>query len=249
MKSIGIYNAYNDFEPPKDAVFVNNVARRPNKTHLKSWLSKLPQNTAILCANDLRAYHVMQICLSMGRAVPQDIAILGVDNDTIMCLCTPVKLSSIDPNAFGVGYAAARLMKGVLDAPSHSKRRKVFRVRPGELHERDSSAIYPIDPPWLAAALSHLDANLNSPIQSNDLAKVAGVSQTTLQKAFHKVFGVSAGKYILDVKMRRAKDLLATDGIWIKEVATAMGFSSPSHFCRAFKQYFGHPPSIGGDKA
>ena len=89
------------------------------------------------------------------------------------------------------------------------------------------------------------DANLNSPIQPKDLAKVAGVSQTSLQKAIRKLFGVSAGKYILEIKMRRAIDLLEADGTRIKEVATAMGFSSPSHFCHAFKRHFGHPPSLG----
>jgi len=239
----GEYSMFEDFEPPINDVFVQNLPRRPNKAKLKSWLSKLPRHTAVLCANDMRAYYVMQTCLDIGRKVPQDIAILGVDNDMLICLCAPVKISSVDPKAHSIGYAAAKLVMAAIEHPSARKRRATTRISPGDIYERDSTKTYPIDPPWFARTLAHIDSKMEVPIQTRDLAKAAGVSQTAMQNAFHRQFGISAGKYILSVKMRQAKALMDSGNMLIKEVAAATGFSSPSHFCRAFGEYYGHPPS------
>ncbi len=237
------YSEFKDYEPTLDNVFVQTQPRRPNKAKLKSWLSKLPRHTAILCANDMRAYYVMQTCIAMGRAVPQDIAVMGVDNDTLLCLCAPVMLTSIDPRARYIGHCAARLVMTAITKPMSVKRRRTMRISPGDLYERDSTKVYPVDPPWFAKALAYIDSNMASPIQTREVAKAAGVSQTAVQNAFHRHFRTSAGKYILSVKMRQAKALLDAGDMMIKEIATATGFHTPAYFCRTFGEYYGYPPS------
>ena len=126
-------------EPPTNAIFFNEEAKPPkNKLQLRKWIASLPPRTAVFCANDLRAYHVLCAAQEIGRAVPNDLAVLGVDNDELLCSYASVAISSIDPNAFGVGYAAARLMDAALAHPERPKTRPIFKVRPGRLVERTS---------------------------------------------------------------------------------------------------------------
>ena len=237
---------YHAVEMPTDAMLLDTRARKPrNARRLAAWLTKLPPRTALFCANDLRAFHVLNICQDIGRKVPSDIAIMGVDNDTVLCSCAAVPLSSIDPNAFGVGYAAAKTLDDLIE--KRTKRHKtpqVCYIKPGDLIERESTQTYPLDPPWLVAALAHVDANITRPLSANALLKVTGVSHTALQKMFTRRLGMSPGRYILSVKMREAQRLLTTyKKMRISEIAERTGFPDPKYFCRAYHGYFGHAPS------
>ena len=209
----------------------------------REWVASLPPHTAVFCMNDSMAEDLLKFCLQLGRAVPDDIAIMGEGNEVALCTCQPVTLSSIDDNWRGLGYAAMRIMANVLKNPVAPKRRRVFRVPPGSIVERESTAIYPVDPPWLADALSLLDTGIDRPLTTADLAEAAKVSQPTLQAAFHKTFGTSAGRYILSVKMREAKRLVDEGYLTVKEIAARIGFTSRSYFSRTYSEYYGRPPS------
>jgi len=231
-------------EPPTNAIFFNEEAKPPkNKLQLRKWIASLPPRTAVFCANDLRAYHVLCAAQEIGRAVPNDLAVLGVDNDELLCSYASVAISSIDPNAFGVGHAAARLMDAALAHPERPKTRPIFKVRPGRLVERTSTAVFPLDPPWFAKALSYIETHMSSPISTADAARAADVSQTALQNAFHAQFGMSAGKYIRGVKMREADRLLHDGTLSVKEIAARTGFVSHPHFSRTYRAHFGQPPA------
>ena len=236
--------AFSEPEPPIDAAFTDEWPRKPkNSRHLATWLAKLPRQTALFCATDLRAYHALRILLDSGRPVPGDIAIMGVDNDPVICSCAPVELSSIDPNAFGIGYAAARLLDSALSKPVAPKERPIFYVRPGELYERESTRVFPVKPAWFAKVLATVHGCVSKALTAKDLAKMAGVSQTALQKAFQKKFKTSVGKYILDMKMREARRMIETGELQIKEIASRLGFSSLAYFSHTYSSYFGEPPS------
>lgn len=231
-------------EPPTNAIFFNEEAKPPrNNAKLRKWVAALPPRTAVFCANDLRAYHVLCAAQEIGRGVPDDLAVLGVDNDDLLCSYASVAISSIDPNAFGVGHAAARLMDAALSHPERPKARPTFKVKPGTLVERTSTAVFPVDPPWFATALSYIETHMSSPVSTVDAARAAGVSQTALQTAFHANFGMSAGKYIRGVKMREARRLIATSELSVKEIAARTGFVSHPHFSRTYRAHFGLPPS------
>ena len=238
-------NAYALPEPPCDVAFFDDKPRRPkHPQRLAAWLRSLPSRTAVFCATDLRAYHVVATCQRIGRDVPNDIAVIGVDNDTVLGMCTTPTISSIDPNAFAIGYAAARFLSAAMKNPvGHLKPRAIHRVKPRGIVERESTAVYPVTSDWLAKVLLHIDANLASPLASSELERVSGVSHTALNKAFRKSFGVSARRYVLETKMREARRLLETEGWLVKQVAASTGFVSPKYFCHAYHTYYGHPPS------
>ena len=214
---------------------------------LEKWIPTLPPRTAILCTNDNRALHVLNTCIKLGRAVPDDIAIMGRRNDVAVCSCAPVPLTSIDMNLPGVGCATLRILSSAIDKPVKPKVRPTFRVPLIGIVERDSTAVYPIDPPWLAKTLLLIDANLDLAFNMSSLAEAAGVSEKTLDRAFHKAFGTSAGKYVMSVKMREAKRLVDAGNHSVKEIAAHTGFSSANHFSRAYRNFYGHPPSKGQD--
>ncbi len=210
---------------------------------LEAWVSTLPPRTAILCMHDIRANYVLQSCLRVGRAVPDDLAIMGRFNDIAICSTAPVTISSIDVNLRGLGYTAMRLIESAVEQPVKPKLRPIFRVRPNGVVERESTAVYPVDPPWLASALMTLDENMDRPVSILDLVSAAGVSRPTLQTAFRKAFGMSAGKYILSVKMREAKRLMEQGRFNVKEIAARTGFATPSYFSKAYHAYYGRAPS------
>lgn len=213
-------------------------------TALTKWLSNLPRHTAVFCANDNFAFILQWRCMSAGRSVPDDIAILGGGNDESKCLCAPISISSTDSNWQGLGYAAIRILINMLEHPIKPKRRSPFLVPPGSIVERESTAIYPVEPPWLAKALYHIDKKMDRPLSATDLAKAAGVSATTLQTAFRRTFGTSAGQYILAAKMREARRLAEAGELSVKEIAARTGFESQNYFSRAYRKYYGRPPSL-----
>ena len=135
------------------------------------------------------------------------------------------------------------MLEDMIDNPEKAKNRQAVLIPPLGVVERESTNVYPVDPPWLAKALLLIDTNVAKPVSLEDLAEVAGVSQPTLQAAIRKTFGMSANKYILSVKMREAKRLVNLGGYSVKELASRTGFSSQSYFTRAYTAYFGRPPS------
>ena len=209
---------------------------------LEKWIPTLPARTGVLCMHDFRANALLQACLRLGRAVPGDIALMGVGNTTSICSCSTVTISSVEADLPAIGEAAMRLMDDILSHPQEAKIRPTVLLPPLGVVERESTAVYPVDPPYLAKALQAMNANLGSPVSISKLAEAAGVSTTTLQAAFRKEFGMSAGKYLMDLRMREARRLVETGAFSMKEVASRTGFSSQSHFSQTYRKFYGHPP-------
>ena len=239
------------------AVFDEPALMRRKKYHrtinilqrcLDKWIKTLPPHTAVLCLHDFRASHFLEACLRNGRSVPNDIAIMGQYNDVAICAYSPVTITSVDVNARAFGESAMRILENAIENPVVPKLRPTYFVPPVGIVERESTAVYPVNPPWLAETLLLLDKNLDTAISATDLAKSAGVSHTALQRAFRKAFGTTPGKYIMSVKMREAKRLLDESRINVKEVAARTGFSSQQYFSHAYREFYGHPP-IGDRRA
>ena len=210
---------------------------------IEEWAATLPPRTAVLCIQDRRASILAQACLKLGRAVPDDIAVMGRNNDITTCVCAPIPITSVNSNLEGQGYAAMRILANAIDNPVAAKLRPVFRIPPLGIVERESTAVYPIDPPFLAKALLLLDEKMERPLSATALAKAVGVSPVTLRAAFRKVLGTSLGKYALSVRMHEAKRLMMEKRFSVKEVAARTGFSSQAYFCYAYRAFYGHPPS------
>jgi len=228
-----------------EAMNVASMQAKANSVpeYLDEWIRTLPPRTAVFCMHDLRAMRVIESCLRLGRAVPDDIAVMGLFNDVLICTSAPTAITSIDPGIRRQMYTALQMLEEMIDDPEAAKKKKTTLIPPLGVVERESTNVYPVDPPWLAKALMLIDERIGQRVSVADLADATGVSQTSLQLAFNKSFGISANKYIMSVKMREAKRLLDCGEYSVKELAARTGFSTPSYFTRAYTNYYGHSPT------
>jgi len=210
---------------------------------LERWIAELPRQTAVFAANDLMAVQVLGTAEKCGVRVPADILVLGVDDDRQLCSFSSVPMSSIDPDAFAVGHAAARALAAMLDDPSGRKRRPVCRVSPKGLIERASTQRHAISPEWLADALGFIDSSLERPLSASDIVSRTGLSHVAVTKMFRRKLGMGPQRYIVAAKMEAAQQMLESDdSLRVKEVAVRFGYSSLAHFCSAYRQHWGHAP-------
>ena len=123
---------------------------------LPKWLLNLKQPVAIFCSHDLRAHQVLEICQRNGIAVPGEVAILGVDDDTILCGFTSPTISSIDPDGAETGHMAAQTVIRMATNAACRRCPSCILIKPSRLIVRDSSEIYPVEPAWLSDALIYI---------------------------------------------------------------------------------------------
>ena len=214
-----------------------------NARRLTIWLRQLPKTSAIFAANDLMASQISRLASENGIRIPEDIVLLGVDNDSQLCAFADKPLSTIDPNAVKIGYSAARILLSVIRKKPDSKKHHIYRVAPGELIERASTFWYDISPDWLADVLGFIGASLDKPLSAVDIVSYVGLSHVAIGKMFRKKLGVSPQKYITNLKMDKAKRLLEVNkDLSVKEVAVKLGYSSLAYFCNAYRLHWGHSP-------
>lgn len=212
--------------------------RIPDAGELARWLHTLPQPAAVFCCHDYRAYQLMQVASDLGIRIPHELAVLGVDNDTTLCSFAPVPISSIDPNAFRVGFMAARMLQDTMDGrPVVSS-----SVEPLRIVERESTEFIPVETPWLSDALMFIEKNYVRGISAADVIRTTGRSSTFAERIFRQKTGFSIQSYLTRTRMAEAVRLLTTTDKMVKEIALLCGYRSAQYFCRAFAAFHGRRP-------
>ena len=221
-----------------------NMDARPiyGEKLLQKWLGELPRPVAVFAANDLLAVTVSRLAKNAGVAVPEDMAILGVDDDRLLCACAETPISSIDPNAFGIGFSAARVLAAVLNMPPEKKRHPVYHVAPNGIVERASTERHAVSPQWFADVLGYIDSALDKPLSTVDLVARTGRSHVTISKMFGERLGMSPVRYITSMKMKAAKRMLADGNLLVKEIAARTGYASIARFSTVYRAFWGHSP-------
>ena len=203
------------------------------------WLSTLKKPIAVFCSHDLRAYQLCAICRDEGIRVPSDVAILGVDNDSLICNFTDPTISSIDPNAEGLGFAAAEELDRLLNGNAP----QAIRLPPSRLVERGSTKAYPIDPPWLSDALVFIKGNIVRRLTAADVYRHVGKSHTQVNRAFHDVLQTTVSREIAATRIAEAKRLLSASLLPLSDVARQSGFASMEYFTNSFSSAVGQSPA------
>lgn len=224
-----------------DAVRGERLNSAPDSRQLVRWLKSLPKPIAVFCANDLRGLQVIMACEDAGIAVPQEVAVLGVDNDTLICNFVTPTLSSIDPDATTLGFIAAESLQYALEGGVDPSNGRI--VKPRELITRASSNIFPLDPPWLSDALIYIRRNINHHISAQHVYAALGRSHTNVNAAFREKLGTSVQAEIRRVALEEAKRLLCKTDLSIADIAKRTGFHTPQYFCNTFTNAFGKSPT------
>ncbi|MDQ8197974.1 DNA-binding transcriptional regulator [Pelagicoccus enzymogenes] len=206
---------------------------------LARWLKTLPARTGVLACYDIRGQEVLEAAREAGLRAPDDLAVLGIHNDEILCeLCDP-PLSSVTPNARLAGYEAAevlhRLMKG-------GEVDLVKRISPVGIAKRQSTDLVAIDDPKISAAVTYIQNNACKGISVQDVLAKVPMARTQLERQFRKLLGRTPREQIERVRMERVKELLVRSSLPISAIAESAGYEYPEYLTVAFKRIFGESP-------
>lgn len=210
---------------------------------IRNTLRKLPRHTAVFCCHDPRAISILETCRSNSINVPHDIAILGVDNDSIYGAFSYPRLSSIDPSTEEIGFRAAQEMAELSETATSRRKRRTILIQPKGVVTRESTECYPLNPQWMSDALVFIKRNATKGISAADVFTHLNRSHTQVQDAFRSVLKSSVQKEIIAVRMDEAKRLLTENRQPISNIARLCGFASLHYFSQAFATYMGLPPS------
>lgn len=212
---------------------------RQLQKELQNWLVTLPSPVGLMACNDGRARHVMQACRAKGLRVPEDVAIVGVDNDDIMCELSRPPLTSIEQGARRVGYEAATILNSLM---SGKQPQQQTAIPPDRLVERQSTEILALSDEDVASALRFIRQHACDPIQVEDVLKVVNLSRSTIEARFRKFLGRTVHAEIRRVQLGNAKRLLETSKMPIKEIVHEVGASSVQYFTAMVRQATGKTP-------
>ena len=232
-----------------DFLLGTRVESPPDSDALADWIRRLPKPVGVFCCDDLRASQVISLCRALAIAVPDEVAIIGVDDDPIYCMFSTPRISSIDPNASAIGKTAADTMALMLSDRKTTTNPPRIVVPPRGIVERESTNTYPHAPSWFADALSFIRSDATKGISASDVFRHVGFSRTLVERAFRENIASSVQKQIAAVRIDEAKRLLDTTSLPVKEVAAQSGFSSLEYLSRAFATATGLSPSAWRERS
>ncbi|MFA5203688.1 MAG: DNA-binding transcriptional regulator [Lentisphaeria bacterium] len=205
-----------------------------------AWLRALAKPVAVFAANSIRGFELLEACRREGLRVPQKVAVLGLDNDEVLCEMAFPPLSAIRTANERIGFEAATLLDRLM-AGRRPPRRPVL-VPPGEVVVRQSTDVLAVHDPALEKALRCIRDQLHRSLGVAELARVAAVSRRVLERKFREVVGQSPLQEIRRLRLARAARLLAETALPVAEIAARCGFSAVQKLDDAFRREHGLAP-------
>ncbi len=191
---------------------------------------------------DNMAAEMISMCLQNELRVPENIAVLGVDNDDLINSGLTVSLSSIDSDQEGLGRQAAQLLREMLDNPSYQPNDTIIRHPPKDVVVRKSTDCYAVRNPLVSEALHWIQNNFHTGIQAVDVADAMGVTQQGLQKAFSANYSRSPGQEIRYQRIQTVAHLLNSTNARLEDIAENCGFTSVDTLISNFRREFSTTP-------
>lgn len=208
---------------------------------LEAWLRSLPKPAAVLASSDLCGTRTIDACLAAGISVPEEVAVLGIGNDELLCRLAAPPLSSVDTDAPRVGYEAAALLERLMDGGTPPA--QPCWVPAGGVVARQSTDVTAIDDKELARALCFIRRHACRGIGVDDVLQAVTVSRATLERRFAVRLGRSPRSEILRVRLEEVRRLLHTTDYSLERIAELTAFKTSSHLSVAFKRETGQTPS------
>jgi LacI family transcriptional regulator len=203
------------------------------------WLRRLPRPVGLMAMNDQRASLAIDACHDLGLRIPEDVAVVGVDDDDLYSDLTTPALSSVALQTDRIGYLAAeclvRLVQGAKIPP-------VTPVPPGPLIARQSSRGVASTDALVAKAVQFLEQNLARGSNIEELAGAVGTSRRSLELRFKAVLGQTPGQTLARLRIEQAQGLLVTSSLPLKKIAMLSGFSNQVRMSEAFRRHTDQTP-------
>jgi LacI family transcriptional regulator len=213
----------------------------PGSSDLQEWLTRLPKPVGIFTATDADAAYIANLCRMLDLAVPEAVAILGVDNDERLCRSTIPPLSSVDNNAVRLGFEAAALLERLMSSPA-TDAKQVHHVPPVAVVRRQSTDTLAIADPNVAAAVRFIRENAVNPIDVRAVCRAARMSRRALELSFKRTLNRTIHDEIHRLRVARALELLAWTELPIVDICERSGFSYPSRLATVVRRETGMTP-------
>jgi LacI family transcriptional regulator len=226
------------------AVFSPRGSRAPpadDDEAVEAWLARLPKPVALLACYDSRGRQVIDACRRAGIAVPDEVAVLGVDDDDVLCGLASPPLSSVMPDAIGAGRRAAELLEQLMQG--ELLERSEWLLPPLGIAVRQSTDVLAIEDPLVVAAVRHIRDHACEGINVADVARVLTTTRRVLENRFTKRVGHTPHEEIARVQFRRVEQLLLETDLPLATIARRAGFRHTEYMTVAFTKRHGMPPS------
>lgn len=207
---------------------------------LGEWLSELPKPVGVVVAHDLRALCVLDACRRRGLAVPEQVAVVGADNDEPLCALGDPPLSSVVIDHQLIGFRAAELLDRMMRGKKVSK--KPIVVKPRSVVPRRSTDVVAIQDQLIAKAVRYIYQHACSGVDVNDVAKHCGISRRTMERNFTQFLGMSPHDQLVRAKLAKAKQLLTETDYALDTVAAKSGLSHAAYLNVLFRREVGQTP-------
>lgn len=202
---------------------------------LGNWLQSLPKPVALFACDDHFALQIAETCKIYNIDIPNDVAVLGVDNDQLICNISDPPLSSVVLDVENGGYRAAKLLHQLINKEVTEHMDVV--INPIRIECRQSTEKYAVSDKSIQTVLKHIETNYIYPISINDLTKLVPLSRRVLEKKFKSETGISIYQYIQKYRIDQFASLLVTTNKPLNEIAMLTGFDDYKNVFRIFKKY------------
>ena len=206
---------------------------------LGAFLNGLPKPAAVWCVYDVTALAVAEACEAAGLAIPAQVAVLGTDNDEVLCRFASPNLSSVAVNHEELGYESARVLDRLMEGRAAPKRPLFIRQQPDAVVERNSTRRIPPAAHLVDRALDFIRARASDALSADDVARHLGVSRQLLDLRFRQVRDTSVGREIRAARLAEIKRLLAETDLSASQIAARCGFPSAAQLAHFFKRVTG----------
>jgi LacI family transcriptional regulator len=205
--------------------------------HLSTWIVALPRPTGLFVCNDIRGQQVLNACRSIEIAIPDDLAVIGVDDDDAICPLTDPPLSSVRPDAEQVGYRAAEILHDMMNGKSAPK--SIEYVSPKSVVQRLSTQVSAVDDREVARVCRFIREHASEGIDVNDVAEFTSLSRRQLERRFRAELDRTLHEEITAAQLVRVRQLLRETTMTLQQITPLTGYSHKERLSAVFKRETG----------
>jgi LacI family transcriptional regulator len=206
----------------------------------RAFFDQLPMPIATLCAGDDLADELLSFCADAAIKVPDELAVMGVDDDDLLCESMDIPLSSVRSAGYQIGRIAVQHLaegEGTVQAG------RIIEVPPPGIAERQSTQAFAVADPALRRALRFMRDHAAESIGIDEVLQVAGLSHTTFAKRFKAAIGRMPAEELRRLRLEHACQLLSETDLSLMDIAQRSGFSSPAYFSATFRREMNQTPT------
>lgn len=211
-----------------------------DQEQISGWIRTLPLPLALFACDDTQANKILETCRILKLSVPEDMAVLGVDNDELTCPLAYPSLSSIDCNIVKAGYDCAELIDRMTADPSYPFHDIV--ISPSSIINRQSTDVYSTDDPYIREAINFIHNNIQRNINVEDVLAHVPISRRLLESRFRRVTNTSIYQYIKKMRIEKFAQLLISTDDPVSTIADRLDYAGHRNMSRTFKSVKGCTP-------